>query len=964
MKNRSMFKDNMKNTYDPSMGNQPTRRPGDSDPPSTGDRPTIPAGGSGPVLGRIDRYELIEELGGGGFGVVYKARDVETGIEVAVKGLPPLVQQNREELDRIRDNFALVSRLHHPHIAAPLHLHRAQSVWYASESVKQRLRVLEDDYLFVMAYAPGVTLSKWRRQFPEGKVPVNLALEVCRQIAEALDYAHSQKVMHRDIKPSNVVVETLAEGRGLGGERKEVRGARGEGVVVARVLDFGLAAEIRSSMSRVSNETGDTSGTRPYMAPEQWAGRKQGPATDQYALAVLFYELVSGEVPFAPAFETGDPVVMRGAVMQEAPAILSDLSEPLNATLMRGLDKEIVQRFRSCGEFVEALCNSESYSSQTRIRRTVTSSHQRRLRSKITTRRNHVLLLLAVGLAATLVTGYWTYLSYQTNQAERKLLAAEQAAEIKYLHEQQMHLDNLRQGLDAALQRGELEQAESSLAEFEHMGGSDEVVSQMQLRLQDKEQELQLQEIVERANLARRDANTIADGPGIEALKRNIEQHWRNANQAERDRAWVDARQGYDAVLAEVGILQIADAARSAAEQAEFEARAAENSARQFSTEQIADLSFFQEALTNTERARDLFEAADFAAAEKAWETARENFQSSENWTILMRDYQTARSNFLKALASVDHNLLRQYAGEQWREVQTQAVLGEGSTNQPALGSEAYVKALEALNRAEAEAKSLSRPSIVFDVRADGQSVLGKVHEGEQTRESRYPMTLNHNHEYSFVIRYADENCNAKWQSHEITVLANWQGRKVERIDLVPMEAADTQRIGRQESDNIAPLSSEMHMQETSQLRLKWVEDVESSQSGRSRSLYLSPRVGLSMATGLIGVELQYKHGAVSGGYIPGGLACGARLYLHQSKSSWFTGACGFWRENSSGQSDEYNIGLLLGYRWRSKGGWELNLGAGITFFQNVWTMSGGTTDRDTTISPGAAIDISVGRAF
>ena len=78
-----------------------------------------------------------------------------------------------------------------------------------------------------------------------------------------------------------------------------------------RILDFGLAAKIRSSMSRVSTETGDTSGTRPYMAPEQWLGKKQDGRTDQYALACVLYELLSGAPPFAGVFETGDPIIMR-----------------------------------------------------------------------------------------------------------------------------------------------------------------------------------------------------------------------------------------------------------------------------------------------------------------------------------------------------------------------------------------------------------------------------------------------------------------------------------------------------------------------------------------------------------------------------------------------------------------------------------------------------------------------------
>jgi len=297
-------------------------------------------GGSNSALGRIDQYELVHELGGGGFGTVYLAKDTVAGIEVAVKGLPPIIRNNADELERIRENFALVSRLHHPYIAAALHLQLARDVRYSDEAVREKLRVMPGDTVMVMEYAPGITLSKWRRQFPGRKVPLEQAVQLVWQIAQALDYAHEQHILHRDVKPSNIIVETKPDGE-----------------VVARLLDFGLAAEIRSSMGRVSREIRDTSGTRPYMAPEQWEGRKQGSATDQYALAVLLCELLTGEVPFASVFETGDPMVMMTAVCSrdvELPA-----GCPRQAALRRALAKEPARRFSSCMEFVEEAAKSE-----------------------------------------------------------------------------------------------------------------------------------------------------------------------------------------------------------------------------------------------------------------------------------------------------------------------------------------------------------------------------------------------------------------------------------------------------------------------------------------------------------------------------------------------------------------------------------------------------------------------------
>ncbi|MBO7206345.1 MAG: hypothetical protein J6W10_01885 [Kiritimatiellae bacterium] len=104
-------------------------------------------------LGTIDQYELIRELGGGGFGCVYLARDTVAGIDVAVKGLPPLVRLNKEELENVRKNFALVSRLHHPNIAAALTLHPVTNAFYDDKSDAEKLRVFKGDTLVRFAEA-------------------------------------------------------------------------------------------------------------------------------------------------------------------------------------------------------------------------------------------------------------------------------------------------------------------------------------------------------------------------------------------------------------------------------------------------------------------------------------------------------------------------------------------------------------------------------------------------------------------------------------------------------------------------------------------------------------------------------------------------------------------------------------------------------------------------------------------
>jgi len=313
--------------------------------PSVGDASTILSPmvrerfGTEIVTGRIDRYALKDELGRGGFGAVWRAVDEEAQVEVALKMLPPHFARSSQELERVRRNFQLVSRLAHPHIATVRHLHRVEQVDPSVESV---LGVAPGEWLVVMEYAPGMTLSSMRACFPHQKMPISMALSICRQIAEGLDFAHREQVIHRDIKPSNIMVcRTVAEEAGNNLNDRES---------TVKILDFGLAAALTPDQQALG-----TCGTRPYMAPEQWEGDPQSEKTDQYALAVLFYEMVGGEVPFSPVFTGTNTKVMSRTVEQDDVEPLIDLNAMQNEVLRKALSKTPDSRFGTCGEFVDSL---------------------------------------------------------------------------------------------------------------------------------------------------------------------------------------------------------------------------------------------------------------------------------------------------------------------------------------------------------------------------------------------------------------------------------------------------------------------------------------------------------------------------------------------------------------------------------------------------------------------------------
>ena len=202
----------------------------------------------------LGRYELLEKLGSGAMGMVFKCRDQVSRVEYALKMVPPELARDAEAMEEVRENFQLVHGLKHPNIASMDFLDRDE---YGA-------------YFLIMEYAKGESLAQWiRKKWKTGRPELKDVASIVRQIASALDYAHSQQILHRDIKPANVMIDEQGN---------------------VKVLDFGLASKVRSTMTALSVNQANSSGTPNYLSPEQFKGKYPSPASDQYALGVLSYQ--------------------------------------------------------------------------------------------------------------------------------------------------------------------------------------------------------------------------------------------------------------------------------------------------------------------------------------------------------------------------------------------------------------------------------------------------------------------------------------------------------------------------------------------------------------------------------------------------------------------------------------------------------------------------------------------------
>src|SRR3989440_6275089 len=264
-----------------------------------------------------DRYRLERPLGQGGMATVYLAHDLKHSRKVAVKVL-------RSDFgtaigaERFLREIEIAAALNHPHILAVHDSGEAAGLLY-----------------YVTPYVEGKTLRD--RLQRDTRLPVEEALKIAREVADALDYAHQRGVVHRDIKPENILFQS------------------GHAVVA----DFGIARAISAAgetRSRALTQPGAVIGTPDYMSPEQASGERElDGRSDQYALACVLYEMLAGQPPFTgPTMES---ILLRHLTVP-APRITDvqpDVPKPVAAALTRALAKAPAERFSGMAAFVEAI---------------------------------------------------------------------------------------------------------------------------------------------------------------------------------------------------------------------------------------------------------------------------------------------------------------------------------------------------------------------------------------------------------------------------------------------------------------------------------------------------------------------------------------------------------------------------------------------------------------------------------
>lgn len=263
-----------------------------------------------------DRYQIVEELGRGGMGKVYKAQDTEIKEKVALKLIKPEISSDKKTIERFQNELKLARKISHRNVCRMHDLGKS-----------------EGNYFITMEYVDGENLKGMIRMM--GQLSSGKAISIAKQVCEGLSEAHRIGVVHRDLKPSNIMIDKDGN---------------------AKIMDFGIA---RSLTGKGITGVGVMIGTPEYMSPEQVESKEIDQRSDIYSLGVILYEMVTGQVPFEGDTPYSIGVKHKSEAPRNPQEINPQISDDLNRMILKCLEKEKDKRYQSAGELRSELENIE-----------------------------------------------------------------------------------------------------------------------------------------------------------------------------------------------------------------------------------------------------------------------------------------------------------------------------------------------------------------------------------------------------------------------------------------------------------------------------------------------------------------------------------------------------------------------------------------------------------------------------